>query len=432
MKKPSRTINDDHSQAHAASLAPAHNAAAGAATKEAIPREIWILVGAAFIIALGYGLVAPIIPQFARSFDVSIAAATAVVSAFAGMRLVFAPASGWMINVLGSRRTYLVGLSTVALSTMAVATAHSYWQVLVLRSLGGIGSTMFTVSAMGLIVRIAPVAIRGRASSTYATAFLLGNIIGPVAGAAMAPWGMRVPFVIYGVALVAATVVVAVGLNPQSIRAVESSSGAAPLTLKEGLGDSAFRAVIVSGFAMGWTNFGVRVAVVPLFAAVAFTQGTTVAGAALAVFAIGNAVALQFSGRLADTVGRKPLIIVGLSMNAVFSAVIGLSGQVWVLLLFSLLAGVGAGIVNPAQQATVADIIGKDRSGGAVLSTFQMCQDLGAITGPLVVGWIAEVWGFGPAFGVCGLSGVVACLAWCWGRETMPQCGGADSVSAVR
>ncbi|PRQ12360.1 MFS transporter [Corynebacterium sp. 13CS0277] len=379
-----------------------------------------MLVGAAFIIAVGFGLVAPVIPQFARSFDVSIAAASAVVSAFAGMRLVFAPASGWLVNHIGSRRTYLVGLLTVALSTMAVAMAHSYWQVLGLRALGGIGSTMFTVSAMGLIVRIAPAEIRGRASSTYATAFLLGNIIGPVAGAALAPFGMRVPFVIYGVALMAATAVVALGLKPQAIRAAEAHNTHPPMRLAEGLRDSAYRAAIVSTFAMGWSNFGVRVAVVPLFAAAAFAHGTTVAGAALAAFAVGNAIALQFSGRLADSVGRKPLILAGLVVNGVFSAVIGLSGTVWVLLAFSVAAGAGAGMINPAQQATLADIIGKDRSGGTVLSTFQMAQDLGAITGPLVVGLLAESAGYGPAFALCGAISVLAVLAWVPGRETLP------------
>lgn len=43
-----------------------------------------MLVVAAFIIALGYGLIAPILPQFVVGFDVSFAAASAVVSIFAG------------------------------------------------------------------------------------------------------------------------------------------------------------------------------------------------------------------------------------------------------------------------------------------------------------------------------------------------------------
>ena len=43
--------------------------------KPKVPREIWVMVTAAFIIALGYGLIAPLLPQFVVSFDVSMAAA---------------------------------------------------------------------------------------------------------------------------------------------------------------------------------------------------------------------------------------------------------------------------------------------------------------------------------------------------------------------
>ena len=75
-----------------------------------IPREIWVLVAAAFIIAAGFGLVSPIIPQFARSFDVSTTAASAVVSVFAASRLLFAPASGKLIDLIGSRKVYITGL----------------------------------------------------------------------------------------------------------------------------------------------------------------------------------------------------------------------------------------------------------------------------------------------------------------------------------
>ncbi len=47
---------------------------------------------------------------------------------------------------------------------------------------GGIGSTMFTVSAVALLVRLAPASIRARVTAAYASAFLLGGIGGPVVG----------------------------------------------------------------------------------------------------------------------------------------------------------------------------------------------------------------------------------------------------------
>ncbi len=380
-----------------------------------------MLAGAALLIALGYGLVAPVLPQFARSFDVSVAAASFVVSAFSLCRLLFAPAGGALIARLGERRIYLAGLLIVAASSLLTALAQNYAQLLVFRGLGGIGSTMFTVSAMGLIVRLAPPKARGRASSLYATAFLFGNIGGPVIGGLLAELGLRVPFVVYAVALVLAAGVVwrllpQTGTGPAGPREEQP-----PMLFGEALRDSAFRAALVSGFANGWSNFGVRVALLPLFAAAALDSGPWSAGAALAVFAVGNALALNVAGRQADVRGRRPLILLGLLVNGVFTAVLGLSDSIAVVLVVSALAGAGAGLLNPAQQATVADVVGNERSGGKVLAGFQMAQDAGAILGPVLAGALADRFGFDVAFGVSGALTVLAALAWLLARETLPS-----------
>ena len=124
------------------------------AVRVRLPREIRVLAAAAFVIAIGYGLVAPALPTFARSFDVGVTAASAVISAFALFRLVFAPVSGRLVSRLGELRTYLLGLGIVAVSTGACAFAAEYWQLLVFRSLGGIGSTMFTVSSVSMLMRL--------------------------------------------------------------------------------------------------------------------------------------------------------------------------------------------------------------------------------------------------------------------------------------
>lgn len=389
--------------------------------KPKIPTEIWVLVAAAFIIALGYGLIAPILPQFVVTFDVSLAAASAVISIFAGARLIFAPMSGALIDRIGSRKVYLSGLMIVAVTTGMVAFAQEYWQILALRGIAGIGSTMFTVSAMGLIVRMAPIEIRGRCSSTYASAFLFGNIIGPVVGAALSTLGMRPPFAIYGASVALAALVVWVKM-PKVDAALHKKDDPnnPPLRFTEAIRDSAYRSALIGAFANGWSNFGVRVATLPLFAAAIFTNGGVAAGFAMAAFAAGNALCLQISGDLADKIGRKPLIVSGLIVNAIFTATIGFGTNIWALCILSALAGAGAGLVNPAQQAVLADVIGSERAGGKVLANFQMAQDFGAITGPILVGAIAGAIGFQYGFMVCGVIGLVAAVAWMFGRETLP------------
>jgi predicted MFS family arabinose efflux permease len=59
-----------------------------------LPREAAVLSAVSFTVALGYGIVAPGIPAFARQFGVSVAAAASVISAFALMRGAFALPAG--------------------------------------------------------------------------------------------------------------------------------------------------------------------------------------------------------------------------------------------------------------------------------------------------------------------------------------------------
>ncbi len=389
-------------------------------TRLPIPGEIKVLVGAAFVIAIGFGLVAPVLPAYARSFDVGVAAASVVVSVFAFFRLLFAPVGGALVSRLGERPIYLAGLLIVAASSLATAFAQSYWQLLVFRGLGGIGSTMFTVSAMALLVRLAPPTIRGRVSSAYASSFLIGGMVGPVIGGALASLGLRVPFVVYAVALVIAAASVALRLSGASLRPDPAAPVNPPMPLREALAHPTYRATLASGFANGWSNFGVRVAVLPQFA-VAVHDETWVAGIALAVAAVGTALALQVSGRLADQVGRRPLVITGLVVTAVGLGLIGLSGDLLVLLILSAVSGLGAGLVNPGQQASVADLVGSQRSGGTVLATFQMAQDSGAIVGPILIGVVADVWGFGWAFALTGAVSLLAIGPWVLAQETLER-----------
>ena len=386
--------------------------------KPRIPREIWVLIAAAFVIAIGFGLITPVLPSFARSFDVGVTASSIIVSAFAFFRLVFAPAGGRLIAKFGERPIYITGLLIVAISTGATAFAQSYWQVLLFRSLGGIGSTMFTVSAVALIVRLAPPTIRGRVSSAYGSAFLLGGIGGPVLGGLLGNLGLRIPFLVYAVALVIAAAIVAATIRTEALRPAADAPQRAVFTVREALQDSAYRASMGSAVANGWANFGVRNAILPLFATAVILDEPWVAGAALAVFAAGNAVGLTFSGRLSDRIGRRPFIIGGLLVSGLATMITGWVGTLPLLILVSAVAGLGAGVLNPAQQASIADIVRQDRNGGPAIAAVQMSSDLGSIIGPIIAGVLVDEGSYGLAFAVTGLIGLLAVIPWLRARET--------------
>jgi MFS family permease len=385
--------------------------------KDRLPGEVWVLIFCNAVVALGYGVVAPVLPEYARHFGVSITAATFVITAFALMRLIGAPPAGLFVQRMGERRVYVSGLLIVAVSTGACAFAQTYWQLLLFRSLGGLGSAMFTVSSLGLMIRISPPDARGRVAGMFSSAFLVGSVGGPVLGSLTAGLGLSMPFVIYGIALLIAAAVVFVSLRKSSLAAMDSPTEA-PISVRTALGNPAYRAALFSNFATGWSAFGLRIALVPLFVVDVLGGGTGMAGVALATFAIGNVSAVIPSGYLSDHVGRRKLLIVGLAVSAVATAAVGFTTSVPVFMVAAFITGMATGMFISPQQAAVADIVGNKSRGGTAVATFQMMSDFGAILGSLAVGAIAQFASFSTAFVVSGVILALASIGWMFAPET--------------
>ena len=145
-----------------------------------------VLAVIAFVVALGFGIVAPAIPLFARSFGVGTTAVGLAVSAFAFFRFASAFGGGSLVERFGERTVLSAGLTIVAVATGAAGLAGDFPLFLGLRAAGGIGSAMFTVAALSLLLRTAPPAERGRSAATYQGGFILGGIAGPAAGGFLA------------------------------------------------------------------------------------------------------------------------------------------------------------------------------------------------------------------------------------------------------
>ena len=378
-----------------------------------LPFEVWALVAGGFTVALGYGVVAPAIPQFALEFGVSIFAASAIVSAFALMRLLSAPLAGWIVGRFGERRTYSTGILIVALSTGAAAFAADYAQFVVLRGLGGIGSTMFTVAATALLIKVSPPLARGRVASLNAAGFLLGGLLGPIFGGIVASFGLRAPFIFYFITLVAAATVVAIALRRSKLAQVVAGSpdSRETFSLSQAVGVSQYRSLLASVFTFGWASYGVRVSVIPIFVAVVLGGDAAVAAWVLAAYAAGNAVLIFPSGRWNDSVGRKPMLVIGMFVLSAAYLVFPVSNSLWFALAVMFVAGAGSALVNPGQQAVLADVVGL-RRGGNVVAAYSMTSDLGGVLGPLIAGAIVDLAGFGWAFGLTAALLALAGLAW--------------------
>lgn len=390
-----------------------------------VPGEIRILIAAAFIIAIGFGIITPVLPQYAESFGVGAFGVSAVVSIFGLARLLLAPLSGKATTRFGESGVYVTGVTVVGISMFLVAFAQDYTQLLIFRGLGGFGSTLFTVSAMSFLAAKSPPSIRGRVSGAYASAFLIGNISGPLVGGLLVGLGPRAPFLIYGGSLLIASLVVYIGLHrKRGGQRHDVVDERVPWSFAEAFQNNSYKSALGSFFANGWATFGVRNAIMPLFAASAFAgtgfilDGAQTAAVALSIFAVGNVLAVTFLSRLSDKYGRKPLIVSGLLVAALGTGVLGFMTNPWLFFIASLIAGAGTGMMNAPQQAAIADLVGQERKAGTVMSSAQMASDVGSIIGPLAIGWIVDVYGFELGFGITGIILAIAGIIWIFAPET--------------
>lgn len=367
------------------------------AARPRLSRETIVLGVIAFFVMVGFGVVIPVLPVFVRTFGVGYAEVGAVVSAFALVRLVASPFVGKLIDLGGERTILAIGIGIVAVSSALVGLAQSYPEVLLLRGAGGVGSAMFSISAMSLLLGTTAPSMRGRAVGFFQGGFLVGGMAGPAIGGLLAVISLRAPFFFYAGTLLVAGIVGLLFLTPVARGSKDAQvAEAIPLPLRTVLGDRRFRAACLANFATGWASFGVRSALVPILVVELLHKEELWTGIAFAVAAVAQTLALGPAGRFVDTVGRKPAIVGSYAVGAVVMLAIPFAGDIVVLIVLLSLFGVAAAFMGTAPAASVGDAAGA-RSGQPV-AIFSAFSDLGAIVGPLAAGALLDAVSYPAAF----------------------------------
>jgi len=385
-----------------------------------LPPEVAILAAVAFTVALGFGIVAPAIPAFARQFGVSVAVAASVISVFALMRVVGALPAGRLVDRFGEPGVMAAGIAVVAVSSILAGCSRSFVELMVLRGSGGVGSAMFSISAQALLLGTVPGSQRGRASGLFSGGFLLGGISGPAVGGLIAAWSLRAPFFIYGCLLVVPAILAAVVLRrvPDRRRAARRPAARPLATLGRAVRSRAWRAAASANLADGFAALGMRGALVPLFVREVLHRSTVWTGMGFLLFAALNGVALLPGGRVADTFGRRPVIMAGCVISAVGMILLALTSGPEAYLAALAVAGFGSGLLDVAPAAMIGDII--DRDGGTLVASYQMVGDIGSVVGPVAGGFLVDSASYGAAFGLAAAVLGGAAILGSAAPETMP------------
>ncbi len=401
----------------------ARTGAVASAPRPRLSRDTYVLGVIAFFVMVGFGVVVPVLPVYARSFGVGYIEVGAIISAFALMRFVASPFVGKLIDLGGERTILTIGIAIVAASSGFAGIAHDYPQLLILRGIGGIGSAMFSVSAMTLLLGAAAPSLRARSVGFYQGGFLLGGMAGPALGGALAAISLTAPFFFYAAMLSVAGVVGLILLRSRAKRRADAPGPSQPPTLfRDVIRDKRYRAACLANFSQGWTSFGVRAALVPLLVVEVLREPTLYTGIAFACAAVAQTLAIAPAARFVDTIGRRPAIIGAYALAAATIVVVPFAPNIVVLTVMLCLYGIAAAFMGTAPAAAVGDASGT--SGGRPVAVFSMFGDLGAIIGPLVAGFLADTVSYPVAFAVGGAFLLAASLY----ATRMP--GGVPGASA--
>jgi MFS family permease len=372
-----------------------------------LPREVSILVAASFFVAVGFGIVLPAIPVFAKSFGVNNAAIGLMVSAFAITRFASGLISGTLVDKFGERAVFSSGVFMVALFTFLAGLSQSYEQLLFFRAAGGLGSSMFSVAAGSVIMRSVDDANRGRAQSVYQGSFLLGGIAGPAIGGLLSVISLRAPFFVYSGMLICSGTVAHFFLKGDKIGKVDKSVDTSDhTTVREALAMKPYRIALVLSFIGAWVFFGLRASILPIFVTEELNSTTAVVGYGLALSAVIQGLILLKAGRYSDEKGRRAASIIGAQVVLLGVLLLTFSVNVWMYLVAMAILGFGGAFISITPASIVGDVIkGK---GGKVIAIFQMAGDAGMMVGPIIIGAVSDLFSYRAAFGMSAAIFVIA------------------------
>ncbi|MEZ5141796.1 MAG: MFS transporter [Acidimicrobiales bacterium] len=393
--------------------------------REPLPEGFWTLWSTVAIDLIGFGIVLPILPQYAEQFGASPAVIGVLVASFSLAQLVFAPIWGRLSDKVGRKPVLLVSLFGTAIGSLLTGVAGSVAVLFAGRIIDGASGASVSV-AQASAADLARPHQRAKLMGLLGAAFGVGFVAGPAIGALGALAGVHVPFFLAAAisfvnALVAikrlpetaptkvtATAAVAGsdrGSGPGRSSALDDAEldgdriADAPALDGPGLvepghleGPEHRREVDVAGI--------VRLIVVAFVGMVAFAgfeatfsllgekrfgfelaaTGAVFTGIGLALVAVQGGLV----GPVTTALGERSVLRLGLTANAVGLAVLAVDGGWLTLVPALLLLVVGQGLLTPTLSSSVAGRAGHER--GQWLGWQQSAGGLARVVGPVAAG----------------------------------------------
>ena len=373
-----------------------------------------------FVVMLGFGILAPVLPNYARSFGVGYDAVGLLISAFSFARLVSDPFVGRSIDRYGERAMSTLGAVWVGISSIAAGLAPTFPLLVLFRALGGVGSALFFAALLSFLLRSIPAERSGRVMGVYYAAFNVGFIAGGPLGGLTARWfGLASPLYVYAGACLIAAVVFWRTLHDPVRHESETRRGG----IRRLPWNRPFITVLVVNGVYLWIIGAVFQTLVPLFGtSTSIGLSITGVGFALGVATATELVALYPAGKASDRRGRRAVLIPALAGLALTTALLGQVSTALGFIVMLGALGVASAYAGVPPAPMLSDVAPEELKGTAV-GVFRFVGDLGFVLGPLVAGWSAGSFGFGTAFIVTAIPALLSVALVVSIKETMTSRG---------
>ncbi|MEJ5255297.1 MAG: MFS transporter [Acidimicrobiales bacterium] len=399
--------------------------------REALPAGYGVIWTTVAVDLVGFGIVVPILPQYAERFGVSGTVIGLLFASFSLAQLVFAPVWGRVSDRVGRKPVILISLFGTALGSLLTGLAWSIGVLFVGRVLDGASGASVSV-AQAAVADVAPARDRARLMGMLGAAFGVGFVAGPAIGALAGLGGPHVPFFV-AAAISFVNGLVAIRRLPETRpRLTASPAGhgpaghdaeaiaAAPALDGPGIAEPAHLAtpnpievavivrLIVVAF-VGMVAFSGFEATFALLAERRFDLHISSTAAMFTAIGLGLVgVQAGLVGPVTRRLGESRSLRVGLVANGVGLALLAVEGG-WVSLAPALaLLVVGQGIITPTLASAVSLKAREQR--GEWLGWQQSAGGVARVIGPVAAGALFQHVGVGAPYLLGAALALVAVL----------------------
>ena len=347
---------------------------------------------------LGLGIIAPILPLYAKTFAASGVQIGLVFTAFSISRALLGPFVGRLSDHVGRKSLMLVGLGIYAVISVLYVSADSLWELGLFRFLQGIGSVMVGPLAQAYVGDMTPRGKEGRYMNAFYASQFLGIGIGPLLGGFIgAAWSYEAAFLVMGglsllsVLLVAITVPVDRATKERKLKRRREI-----VPLRTILANDAVKAMSIYVGTRGFWRQSFNT-FFPLFAVAALAVDESRIGLVLSSNMLAEGLLQIPFGFLSDRYPRVRQIVVGSIFAPFMILAVPFMPSIWsVAVLASVMGAFSA--LGRASLVAIRTEIGRTH-GMATLGGLQGSSSaVGQMLGPLASGFIVDAFGLVAVF----------------------------------